>query len=68
MLLRCFWKSLLCVLRCLQKILLVSSFFFSACSMLSSLVESLDTRGLLPFSGVMRTVPVSKSMSVHLSM
>jgi len=49
---------------CLQNILFES--FFSESSRLSSLLESLKIRGLLPFSGVIRMVPASRSRSVHL--
>ena len=60
----CFWNRRLWVLTCLQNIL--SEFFFNAISRLSSLFESLKIRGLPPFSGVIRTVPASRSRSVHL--
>ena len=39
----------------------------SELSMLRSFVDSLKIRGLLPFSGVTRTVEETVSMSVHLS-
>jgi len=63
----CLAKSLLWVLRCLLNIRLEGLLAFSDRSCESSLVESLKIRGLLPFSGVMRIVPVSRSKSVHVS-
>ena len=62
---RCFWNRRLWVLRCFENRRFRLLLFCMARSMLSSLFESLKMRGLLPFSGVIRTVPVSKSMSVH---
>ena len=65
MVFRCFWNRRLCVLSCLLNMWSALAFALMCISMFLSLLEILKIRGLLPFSGVTRTVLVSKSMSVQ---